>query len=218
MPDDMKEYYRRRAASYEAIYHRPNAQRLHEQEDLARAIRRHLAGRQMLEVAAGTGWWTVHAAAAARHVTATDATPEVLDIARLKPFPMGRVTFKVADAFNLSALGQRFDGALSCFWLSHVRRSDLRHFITGFHSVLFPGAAVFFADNCLIPGQGGELAVIAGEQDTYKRRSLDDGSHHLVLKNYFTKDELTTLFDSTAEDLRIHIGEHFWWLIYYLKI
>jgi demethylmenaquinone methyltransferase/2-methoxy-6-polyprenyl-1,4-benzoquinol methylase len=131
MTDTLKEYYRQRAASYEAIYHRPDPIRLTEQEDLARAIRKHLGGRDVLEIAAGTGWWTVHAAAVARHVMVTDANRETLEIAKLKPFDPARTEFRVADAFDLAAMGLRFDGAMSCCWLSHVRRSDLQRFIAG---------------------------------------------------------------------------------------
>ncbi|HVI89903.1 MAG TPA: class I SAM-dependent methyltransferase [Dongiaceae bacterium] len=215
MVDDLKDYYRRRAASYEAIYQRPDADRLTEQEDLARAIRRHLADREVLEVAAGTGWWTVQAAAVARHVTATDANPETLDIARLKPLPASRVTFQTADAYDLAALGRQFDGALCCCWLSHVRRLDLRRFLDGLHGVLKPGAAIFFADNCYVPGLGGDLLSPEGETDSYKLRALDDGGTHRILKNYYERDELLRLFAPQADDLLIHIGKHFWWLSYY---
>lgn len=216
MPDDMKDYYRRRAASYEAIYHRADPVRLTEQEDLARAIRAHLTGRDVLEIAAGTGWWTVQAASVARQVTAIDANDETLAIARLKPLPADRVSFRVGDAYDLGALGHRFDGAMACCWLSHVPRADLHRFLGGLHEVLEPGAAIFFADNCLVPGLGGELVTPTGESDTYKRRSLDDGGTQLVLKNYFSRDELAALFAPSAKDLSIHIGQHFWWLSYHL--
>jgi demethylmenaquinone methyltransferase/2-methoxy-6-polyprenyl-1,4-benzoquinol methylase len=217
MSDTLKDYYRRRAASYEAIYHRADPVRLMEQEELARAIRQHLANRNVLEIATGTGWWTVQAASVARHVLATDANPETLDIARLKPFDSAKVEFQVADAFDLGRLGQRFDGLLSCCWLSHVGRADLHHFIAGMQGVLEPGAAVFIADNCLVPGQGGELVRSDHDADTYKRRVLEDREEQLVLKNYYDRDELRDLFASHATDLAIHHGQHFWWLSYRLK-
>jgi len=97
-----------------------------------------------------------------------------------------------------------------------VKRADLNRFITGLHDVLEPGAAVFLADNCLVSGLGGELVAPTGERDTYKRRALDDGSTQLVLKNYFSRDELTALLAPHARDLDIHVGQHFWWLSYHL--
>ncbi|MET1028484.1 MAG: class I SAM-dependent methyltransferase [Dongiaceae bacterium] len=212
----MQDYYRQRARDYESIYFRPDAVRLDEQEELARAIRGHLAGRDVLEIAAGTGWWTVQAAATARHVTATDAVDETLEIARTKPLPASKVEFRLADAYDLTSLGRRFDAALCCFWLSHVARADLRRFIDGMHDVLEPGAAVFVADNCLVPDLGGELVAPVDEADTYKRRPRADGTTQLVLKNYYDAAELQTLFGPRAKDLRIHHGRHFGWLRYSL--
>jgi hypothetical protein len=153
----------------------------------------------------------------ARHVTATDAVAETLAIAQTKPFPADRVSFELADAYDLGRLGRTFDGALSCCWLSHVKRADLRRFIDGVQDVLLPGAAIFFADNSLVPEIGGELVAPAGEADTYRRRALPSGGSQLVLKNYFTQAELTSLFAGRADDLRIHIGAHFWWLSYRLR-
>ncbi len=213
LSDALKDYYRRRAASYEAIYHRADPPMW---EDLARAIRQHLNGRDVLEIAAGTGWWTVQAAAVARHVVATDVNPETLDIARLKSFDTAKVDLRIADAYDLGSLGRRFDGLLSCCWLSHVKRADLLGFIAGMHAVLQPGAAVFLADNCLVPGLGGELVTSDMTADTYKRRALETGESQLVLKNYYDHAELTELFASHATDLRIHHGRHFWWLSYHL--
>lgn len=217
MTDTLRDYYRQRAASYEAIYHRPDSVRLLEQEDLARAIRRHLVDRDVIEVAAGTGWWTVQAASVARHVMATDANQETLDIAKLKPFDPARMEFRVADAFDLPALGLHFDGALSCCWLSHVRRTDLQHFIAGLHAVLSPDAAVFLADTCPVPGLGGEFIAPDNEVDTYRRRQLETGESQVILKNYYDREELMSLFADHAADLQIHHGRHFWWLSYYLR-
>jgi hypothetical protein len=54
----MREYYARRAATYERVYFKPERQ-----ADL-RAMEAWLgtpfAGREVLEVACGTGWWTPH--------------------------------------------------------------------------------------------------------------------------------------------------------------
>lgn len=210
----MQDYYRQRAREYEMIYHRPDAMRLAEQESLASWIRASLAGLDVVEIAAGTGWWTVHAAAVADHVTATDTVAETLEIARMKPFDPAKVTFRIADAYRLDVLERSFGGALSCFWLSHVPRAALRDFIAGLHRILRPGAVVCLADNCLVPGLGGELVRVDGEADTYKRRPLVDGGTELVLKNYYSEAELAEVFTPLGRDLQIDIGRHFWRLRY----
>ncbi|MDY0885593.1 class I SAM-dependent methyltransferase [Dongia soli] len=212
--DKMQNYYRQRARDYEMIYHRPDAVRLAEQEALASWIRTSLAGVDVVEIAAGTGWWTVQAAAVAQHVTATDAVAETLEIAKTKPFDPAKVAFRIADAYQLDALGRNFDGALSCFWLSHVPRAVLRDFIGGLHRLLRPGPVVCLADNCLVPRLGGELVRVAGQADSYKYWPLVDGGTELVLKNYYSEAELTQLFTPVAQDLEIDIGRHFWRLRY----
>lgn len=202
------EYYRRRASEYEAIYFRPDPVRLAEQEDLARAIRRAMNELQVLEVAAGTGFWTVHAAATAKSVTAIDAAPETLAIARLKPLPT--VNFTIGDAYDLGSLASDGTGAMACCWLSHVPRARIAEFLAGLHRKLQPGATVLFADNVFVDGLGGELLTPNDEPDTYKIRTLESGESTKVLKNYYDRDELHALLAPSAKSLEIEIGSHFW--------
>jgi hypothetical protein len=56
-----------------------------------------------------------------------------------------------------------------------------------------------------------------GEEGTYKIRKLTDGTKHEVFKNYYSKDEINKLLDYRAKDLKIHIGECFWWITYIEK-
>ena len=62
MTQEMIQYYARRAAEYDHVYALP-----HWQLGLARLralVARVFAGRRVLEVACGTGYWTVQVAAA----------------------------------------------------------------------------------------------------------------------------------------------------------
>ncbi|NJD89777.1 MAG: class I SAM-dependent methyltransferase, partial [Betaproteobacteria bacterium] len=78
--DEMKSYYAARAPYYDDVYDKPERR-----EDIA-FLRQHLpavfAGRRVLEVACGTGYWTQHIAPAASAMTATDAVAQPLDLAR----------------------------------------------------------------------------------------------------------------------------------------
>ena len=114
---DMADYYRRRAAYYERVYHKP------ERQDDLRAmeawVAEAFAGRRVLEVACGTGWWTPHGASRARRWLATDVNPETLAVARTKPLPPA-VEFAVADAYALDGIDGEFDAAFAGCWWSHV--------------------------------------------------------------------------------------------------
>ena len=96
---DMQAYYARRAAYYERVYFKPERQ-----TDL-RAMEAWLpplfAGRRVLEVACGTGWWTPHGARDALHWLATDINPETMAVARAKALP-ACVELATADAYAVS--------------------------------------------------------------------------------------------------------------------
>jgi ubiquinone/menaquinone biosynthesis C-methylase UbiE len=212
----MQEYYNRRAREYEQIYHRSDPIRQQELETLADEMRRALHGLDILEVACGTGYWTERLAPEAGRILATDASLEMLHIAAGKPLPPN-VRFAQADAYRLDALGGTFSGGLANFWFSHVPKDRVPNFLESFNAVLRPGARVFLADNCYIPGVGGELVTVEDSRDTYKRRYLADGSEHLVLKNYYTAEELSDIFSPYATGLRVQAGVCFWWVRYELK-
>lgn len=213
----MEEYYSRRAEEYEQIYRRDDPRRQAELQALAEAMRHVLSGRRVLEVACGTGYWTRVAAEVADHIVATDLSPEMLAIAAAKSLPHGRVEFRRADAYALQEVEGDYDAALANFWLSHVPGARITEFLRGLHGKLPPRSRVFMADNVYVPGVGGELVTPPGSEDTYKLRTLGDGSTHLVLKNYFGEGELREALQPYANSLKIQMGACFWWVSYELK-
>src|SRR4051812_21752175 len=77
--DAMRAYYRERAPEYDLLYAVPAYQ-----DDLATLrswLEPHVVGASVLEVAAGTGYWTEAAAPFARDITATDCNVETLAVA-----------------------------------------------------------------------------------------------------------------------------------------
>src|SRR5215217_7898476 len=77
--DAMRAYYRERAPEYDLLYAVPAYQ-----DDLATLrgwLEPHVVGASVLEVAAGTGYWTEAAAPFARAITATDCNAETLAVA-----------------------------------------------------------------------------------------------------------------------------------------
>jgi ubiquinone/menaquinone biosynthesis C-methylase UbiE len=209
----MQDYYNRRAGEYEAIYHRDDPARQLELGAITTAMRAALAGHDVLEIACGTGYWTERLAPFAQSVLATDASQEMLDVARSKQLP-ATARFTHADAYDLSAVQGDFDGGLANFWFSHVPHNRVTDFLNGLHRRLGSGASVFMADNCFQEGVGGELVQMPGGTDTFKRRYLSDGSEHLILKNYYTHEQLSSLFESYTRNLKVHVGHYYWWLSY----
>ncbi len=213
--DGLADYYARRAAQYERIYARPERQG--DLRELERRVTDLLAGRKVLEVACGTGYWTARVARRARSVLAADVNDEVLQIARRKPVPPGRVEFRRLDVYRTASLGRRFDGGLAAFWWSHVPRRRLRAFLDAFHAALLPGARVVFLDNRYVEGNSTPLARTDGHGDTWQRRSLDDGSVHEVRKNFPSGDELGTVLAPWADNLAVSELTYYWCAAYDLR-
>jgi len=212
----LRRYYDRRAAEYEEIYTPRDVGHGHELGELARTLRDTLAGRRVLEVACGTGYWTAALVHVAREVVGIDASQPMLLEAREKGFP-DTVRLLQGDAYDLAFAGDGFDGALAMFWLSHVPRRRLGDFLGGLHARLIPGASVFFADNVFVPGVGGQFSGPDENGDTFKLRALADGSRHRVVKNYFSEDELRHLFAPHAQEVVLWRGRNFWSASYRLS-
>jgi 2-polyprenyl-3-methyl-5-hydroxy-6-metoxy-1,4-benzoquinol methylase len=206
---NLRRYYDQRAAEYDRVYFPRDDGHGRELGELAREVRSALAGRRVLEVACGTGYWTACAAKAARSIIATDASLAMLAEARAKPLPQN-VSLQFGDAYDVAGIEGEFDAALAMFWVSHVPRARLRAFLDGLHARLLPGGIVFLADNVYLPGIGGELLPADEAGDTYKMRRLPNGGRHRVLKNYFSEGELRDLLGRGTSDLAIRMGSHFW--------
>src|SRR5258708_12578176 len=87
----LEKYYAKRASEYEQIYEK--AERQDELEWLRRRIPALLAGRTVLEVACGTGYWTQFIATAAKKVHPCDINDPALQTPRENPTPKNRVHF-----------------------------------------------------------------------------------------------------------------------------
>jgi SAM-dependent methyltransferase len=210
----MQDYYNRRAGEYELIYSTDDQDRQAELAAIESQIVGRLAGKRVLEIACGTGYWTAIAARSARHVTAVDSSEEMLAVARSKQLPRERVTLLKGDAYALEGIPGEFDAALANFWLSHVPRARIATFLTGLHAGLTPAALVFLADNVHVSGVGGELIEPEGSPDTFKLRTLSDGSQHLIIKNYYDEKQLRKILAPVALNLEIRIGRAYWWCVY----
>lgn len=209
----MASCYRDRAPVYERVYHKPERQaELRAIEAWLGSAQGPFAGRSVLEIACGTGWWTPHGARHCAHCLASDVNPETLAIARTKPLPPGRVKFAVVDAYTLQGLPERwrFDAAFAGFWWSHVPRRQLAGWLALLAGRLDRGARVVFVDNRYVEGSSTPLAYRSAAGDTYQRRTLDDGSVHEVLKNFPSREEVVAALGALAAGVQWTEHAHYW--------
>jgi demethylmenaquinone methyltransferase/2-methoxy-6-polyprenyl-1,4-benzoquinol methylase len=204
----MVDYYAQRAQEYERIYEKPERQA--ELRELKQIVRETVAGRHMLDVACGTGYWTEVAAESAASITAFDINESVLAIARGKPVDLTKVTFLIGDAYQPPPFPRRFDAALVAFLWSHIPKARLGEFLRGLEAALSPGAVVLFLDNTHVPSESTSVTRRDAEGNTYQMRQLENGNTFEVLKNYPTEWELRDAVLSMAQDIEIHWLKHYW--------
>jgi 2-polyprenyl-3-methyl-5-hydroxy-6-metoxy-1,4-benzoquinol methylase len=170
------DYYRRRAGEYDATaYGDVAAARVR----IARLVAEMRPAGSVLEIACGTGLWTEALAEQADAVTAIDAAPEAVAIARGR-VRSGRVSFEVADVFSWDP-GARFDVIFFSAWLSHVPASRFGQFWQLLAKLLAKNGRVLFIDEHI--DERGKEAYVAGRDEVVERR-LTDGSTFRVIKNF----------------------------------
>jgi demethylmenaquinone methyltransferase/2-methoxy-6-polyprenyl-1,4-benzoquinol methylase len=209
----MREYYAARAPIYDEVYLRPERQA--DLDELRRRVAEWFAGRSVLEVACGTGWWTQFIAPVAARMTATDALAEPLAFARLRP-GVERVSFVQADAYALPESLGSFDAAFAGLWISHVPVARRRELLAGVHARLLAGARVVLVDNTEAQCERLPISERDAAGNTYQQRVLPDGTAHRVLKNFPAEDELRAMVDGLGVRARYWRGAHFWALCYEL--
>jgi SAM-dependent methyltransferase len=203
-----EQYYHRRASEYDEVYTRPERQA----DMLAVRVRltEWFAGKNVLEVAAGTGWWTSVLADAAASVTATDVNQATLDIARSRRAWPPSVGFAEADAFALEAIPGDFDAAFAGFFWSHVPLTRIGAFLDGLMARLLPGSLVVFADNRFVPGSVHPVVRRDEDGNTYQRRQMKDGSSWDVLKNFPHPDEMRTRLGQFGHSAEVEELTNYW--------
>jgi SAM-dependent methyltransferase len=212
---ELVDYYRRRALEYEAIYAKPERQA--DLLFLRQYVPGRLRGRKVLEIACGTGYWTVLVARTAASIVATDAAEEPMRLAMSKDYGDANVRFELADAYALDAKLGRFDGALAAFWWSHVPRSRISTFLQSLHGSLHGGARILLLDNRYVEGSSTPIAERDADGNTWQLRRLADGSETRVLKNFPAQAELRAALEPHAADFVYRELQYYWLVEYQLK-
>ena len=202
------DYYADRAAEYDEVYRKPERQ-----DDLAR-LKQLLpplaAGKRVLEIAAGTGYWTQVLASTATDIMATDLNAETIAIATQRDYGPAPVAFRMADAYQLETVPGEFDLVFCGFWWSHIARVDIPRFLAGARARTGPGTVLVLVDNRYVEGSNIPVSRTGPDGDTYQRRSLADGRQYEVVKNFPSREQLAADLEPAATDLAWTELEYYW--------
>ena len=203
----MAAYYRKRAREYDALYECAAWR-----SDLAVLkdwLAAHASGGTILEVAAGTGYWTAVAAPVAKAIVATDINAETLAIAAERKLGE-HVALVQADAWCLPKTQGRFDAGMAHLWWSHIRKQDRCKFLSHFASRLQERATLLMIDQNHVPDFAAPIRRWDSDGNSYQTRWLDNGERFEVVKNYPDRAELERSLAQACDDIRILRLTHFW--------
>ena len=192
-------YYRARAPEYDDWFYRKGDYDLGaeytrwwvaEVEEVREALDAARPSGRVLEIACGTGIWTERLAPRATHLTAVDASPEVIAINRRR-VGASHVEYRRADLFAWEP-DQRYDFVFFGFWLSHVPPSRVIPFWRLVSRAIAPGGRVFFVDSRYHPMSVARRGPPARQDQVRDRRRLKDGREFEIVKLYYRPEELAT--------------------------
>ena len=192
---DMLAYYEARAPEYDDWYLRRGRYERGPVHDAAWNAELDMAGRwldeqpihgEIVELAAGTGWWSPLLASKGE-LSLYDGAPAPLDRARERLVAHHlRAHLHVRDAW--AEPDRAVDVVFTGFWLSHVPRARLDAFLGVVRRWLKPGGTFAFIDSLFDP-QSSAIDHPAPADDTSVRR-LDDGREFTIVKVYYDPAEL----------------------------
>ena len=199
--DDQMTYYRQMAQEYDAT--------TGQTEDLQRAFARardllqQLAPcERMLELACGTGTWTRALLPLGHELTAIDASPEMLALARQK-VGNASVQFQQADLFAWQPR-QQYDLVFCANWLSHVPPQRLNAFLGTVGRAVRPGGSLAIMDQNAPMQEDREISVQTQEGAIYANRSLRSGQTFLIVKVFYDLHIMENMLDALGFAVTIH--------------
>ncbi len=194
-------YYRARAGEYDEWFLREgrhdrgpewNRRWFSEVEEVRRELDRFGPTGEVLELACGTGLWTVELARYADRVTAVDASPEVMEInrARLKGSQIETpVQYVRADLFDWRP-DEAYDVVFFGFWLSHVPPGRFAAFWELVRSALKPGGRALFVDSLRTETWAEKQLLGRDPQGYTTARQLNDGREFRIVKIFYDPGDL----------------------------
>ncbi|MBG3849795.1 class I SAM-dependent methyltransferase [Xanthomonas sp. WHRI 8391] len=202
---EQQRYYDDRAAEYDDWWFRRgsfdegDASNVRWREEAARvqdALDTAALEGDILELAAGTGIWSVQLLPKARSLTLVDGSAQMLKFNPATCDP--RVRTVQADLFQWQAT-RTYDAVVFAFWVSHVPRELLPQFLRKVADALDVGGKFFFIDN--LPKPEALSPHVVDVEGQLMQRRLRNGNVSTIVKNYYATSELQAACSAAGLDV-----------------
>lgn len=175
--------------------------------------------KEVLELAAGAGFWTDKLARVAKSVVAVDKNIEIL-----QRMESDKVKVHQMDLLNMKdeLVGYgKFDGIFASCWISHVLRQDMNKFLKCLLPYVRPDGIICFIESIQYPGaiethRYGMESSMVGNQ--YQFRTLKNGTRVETIKNYYSLLEWCELIERSGIGKIIEYKEFVHYFIMKLRV
>lgn len=212
MNADMVFYYQERAKEYEKIYDKPERQ--HDLNEAKKLLEKIFFGKEVLELACGTGYWTEKIAATAKEILATDINNSVIEIAKSRTYTSAKVKFETSDIYKLNN-NVKHESLFAGFIWSHIKLQELERFIITVNNLVKHGGTIVLMDNNFVEGSSTLISETDDFGNTYQIRKLEDGTMHKILKNFPDEDFIKYQLKNKATNIKFINLKYYWILILY---
>lgn len=206
---DQKKYYQVRAKEYDEWFLRlnrydrgeaNNADWFRDIDLLKSEIKNYAPLGKTLELAAGTGLWTICLKDYSTSIKAIDSSPETLAINKEK-VNSTIVSYETADLFNWKPT-EKYDFVFFSFWLSHVPEEKFEDFWKLVRVALKPGGRWFFIDSTPDEFSRAVDHSVDPEKDIVTRK-LNDGTEYNIIKRFYEVSTLQKRMNDLGWDCQI---------------
>jgi cyclopropane fatty-acyl-phospholipid synthase-like methyltransferase len=197
-------YYRARAGEYD----KTSALDAGSRAEFVAALETFAPRGRVLELACGTGEWTVELVKHAAQLTAVDLAPEMLALNEQR-VGAADVRYLQVDLFAWTP-AQRYDVVFFSAWLSHVPPQNFEAFWALVAACLDDGGRVFIIDE--LPAAAAHEQPIADVPAPAVERRLTTGARYRTVKVYYTPDALKARLAKLGWDVEIRtVGSRFFY-------
>ena len=180
--------------------------------EMASDLRRWLAGRHVVDVGCGYGYWSHLLAESARSIVATDMDPVALRCAA-QTVESGRVTFVQACATEIESLDVHANAVMCINVLNHFPRRVAGSVVDAINAKVGKGGRVFLAGEHYYGWRAMLYPSPDGLEDLSARLDSEAGPTE-VIDNDYRVSEIVSLIGSTAVD--IFVGNSIgYWTVWY---